>query len=511
MEVPVTKRVLVVGAGVSGMTAAADLAESGFEVYLIEHKPYVGGHLPLINKLYSGRDSLEILNPLIEGLYNTKINLFLNSEVREVEGYIGNFNVQIVQRPRYVNETCILCGKCVDVCPVTIPNHINSGIGERKAVFFPFENCHPSLYVVDDKNCIKCMKCLEVCPSNAIDLIEKPLEISLEIGAIIVTTGFETYRPKKGEFGYEIYDDVITQLTLERLLSVSGPTEGELVKPSDGGRVDGVAFILCVGSRQDSQEGGNAYCSRFCCTTALKNAFILKEMRPNTEVYVLYRDIRTFGRGHEDLYRRCRERGVLFIRYNQEDPPRVKKIENRLVVSVRDLLFGVIMELGVDLLVLGEGMVPPRDIDETQMLFGLTRSSDGFFQEAHPKLNPLDTFTEGVFIGGAAQGPKDVEDAISQASGAASKAAILLHRGKVVINLVTATVDEDLCVGCGKCVDVCPYNALEMDEVDEIVEVTEVKCKGCGSCSATCPVGAIQVRHYLDSQILAMVETSMGV
>ncbi|MFQ6065537.1 MAG: 4Fe-4S dicluster domain-containing protein, partial [Candidatus Bathyarchaeia archaeon] len=319
----------------------------------------------------------------------------------------------------------------------------------------------------------------------------------------------EPYVPN-GEFGYGEYKDVITQLALERILSENGPSKGKIVRPSDNKKLNSVAFIMCVGSRQEeaskSGKQTNAYCSRFCCASALKNALLLKERHPETDVYVIYRDIRTFGRGHEKLYRKCRELGVNFIRYRGNDPPEVVKKGPQLVVRVMDWLFKVKMEIFADMVVLVEGMVPRKDIDDLRAKLGLTLSPDGFFQEEHPKMNPLTTFADGIFVGGAAQGPKDVIDALSQASGAAAKAAILLNRGKVLVDLTTAMVDEDICTGCGKCIDVCPYKAIETDLVKGLVKVIEVKCKGCGSCAATCPVGAMQLRHHKDDQILAMVE-----
>lgn len=511
MEVKVTERALVIGAGVAGITAALDLAQRGFEVYLVEKEPYLGGYLALLNKLYWGGDATETLTSLTEKLSHTKVKVFVNSDVTEVGGYIGKFDVKVIQRPRYVNENCNNCGECETVCPVSVPNPLNFGLDKRKAIYLPLPNCYPSRYTIDKENCNNCGECLKVCKRGAINLDEKPAETSFDVGVIVVTTGFEPYKPD-GEFFYGKHKDVVTQLTLERILSEHGPTEGRLIKPSDGKRPNSVAFIMCVGSRQESDDGRsekqiNPYCSRFCCSSALKNASLLKEHYPETEIYVLYRDIRTFGRGHENLYRKCRELGVNFIRYIPEDPPEVfKGKDGQLHVNIMNQLFSVRMDILADLVVLVEGMVPRKDVDDLRARLNLTRSSDGFFQEVHPKMNPLDTFTDGIFIGGAAQGPKDIIDSVSQASGAAAKAAIPLSLGKVLVDLVTAVVDEELCTGCAKCMDVCPYRAIELDEVSGIVKVVEVKCKGCGSCSATCPVGAVQVRHYRDDQFLAMIE-----
>ncbi|MHA2061775.1 MAG: 4Fe-4S binding protein, partial [Candidatus Sifarchaeia archaeon] len=365
------------------------------------------------------------------------------------------------------------------------------------------------IYVVDWKNCTRCGKCVKVCPTKAINLDEKPTEKTIKVGMIVVTTGFEPYLPRKGEFGYGLSKNVITQSTLERLFHKEGPTKGKFIIPSSGKTPKAVSFIMCVGSRQESkdeQKEVNTYCSRFCCSSALKNALLIKETNPKTEVYILYRDIRTFGRGHEkNLYRKCRDKGILFIRFTPDDPPKVDvKEDGRLLIRTYDKLLKVRLEILSDLLVLVEGMMPRKDAGEVQFKLSITRSPDGFFQEEHPKMNPLDTFADGVYIGGTAQGPKDIIDTVNQASGAAGKAAILLSKGKVLIDLVTAIVDEDLCVGCAKCTNVCPYKAITLE--GDIVKVIDVKCKGCGSCSATCPIGAIQVRHYRDEQYLEMLE-----
>ncbi len=515
MEVNVTERALIIGAGVAGITAALDLTRMGFEVYLVEKDSHVGGHLALLNKLSWDRDASEILNSLTKRLSTPKIKLLYSSKVAELSGYVGNFKAKIIQNPRYVNEKCDLCGKCEEVCPVTLPNQLNSELDQRKAIYLPLPNCYPPLYLVDKENCNNCGECLKACEKGAINFDDKPIEVDIDIGMVIATTGFEPYRPDE-EFGYGTSKDVITQLTLERILSKNGPSKGRLVKPSDGTSPKSVAFMMCVGSRQenDSDQSGkpvNEYCSRYCCSTSLKNALLIKERFPETEVYILYRDIRTFERGNEELYRKCRGSGVTFIRYKHEIPPTVAKTsDNQLILNVKDYLIGANIEISVDMIVLVEGMVSRKDSDDVRAKLSITRSADGFFQEAHAKMNPLNTFAEGIFIGGACQGPKDVEDTVLQASGAAAKAAIFLCQGKVILDLVTATVDEDKCTACAKCINVCPYTAIELDEAEERILVTDVKCHGCGSCSATCPIGAIQVRHYRDEQILPMVENLLS-
>ena len=525
MEVKVTSSAVVLGGGIAGITATLDLLALGFKVCLVEREPYLGGHASLLNKFYWGGDAASAFKDYYKKLANPNVTILTNAEIAEhIEGYIGNFNVKIVQKPQYVNENCDLCGKCAESCPVTEPNNMNTGMNQRKAIYAPPEGSYPARYVLDKAACdglradparkwVRCdRQCLKACKKNAINLNAVSNELVVEAGTIIVSTGFEPYNPT-GEFGYGEIKDVITQLTLERMLNIAGPTKGKLVKPSDGKTPRSVTFIMCVGSRQGAQQNAssekpsNAYCSRFCCSSALKNAIIVKDQLPETEIYVLYRDIRTFGREQEKIYRRARELGVNFLRFKAKEPPTVGVRDGVLRVDVKETLFNRRIGIASDLVVLVEGMVPRHDVAELNALLSITRSPDGFFQEAHPKMNPLDTFSDGIFIGGTAQGPKDIIDTISQASGAAAKAAIPLSRGKVLIDLVTATVDENLCVGCGRCVDVCPYQALTLKPETGLVDVTEVKCKGCGSCAATCPVGAMQLRHYRDSQIYAMVES----
>lgn len=508
-EIPVTRSALVIGGGAAGLRAALDLAEAGFQVYLVERQPYLGGNVALLNTLYWGKDAAEYVKLVSEKvLGNPRIKVYLNSDICEVTGYVGNFHVKIKKRPTFVDESCNLCGKCEDACPVSLPNPINLCLDSRKAIYIPSGSGLPKNYIIDAEHCTFCGECVKVCEAGAINLNSVPKEAEFDVGAIIVATGFETYNPS-GEYGYGVHKDVITQLGLERLLSRNGPTKGELRRPSDGEVPKSVVFIMCVGSRQKSGKEGktNAYCSRYCCSSALKNSKIIKENYPNSEVYVLYRDIRAFSRMHEELYRKCRDLGVNFIRFSQDEPPKVDVKDGEQIVTVKDKVLNVTLEIAADLVVLVEGMVPRSDVENLRSLLSLTLSPDGFFQEMHPKMNPLESFTEGIFLAGAAQGPKDIIDSVSQASGAAAKVSTLLSKGRILRDLVTAEVNEESCVGCGKCIEVCPFGAIELDEEREVVRVVDVKCKGCGSCSSKCPIGAIQLRHYRDTQLIAMLDS----
>ena len=510
-EADVTERAVVIGAGVSGIRSALDLANRGFEVYLIERAPSIGGRMTQLNEVYpTGEKALDALEPLMEAVAShPKIKMFTNSKVNAVDGFIGNFKVKVAVEPRYVTNDCNACGKCESVCPIEVLNEHDFGLSKRKAIYLPFPAASPPIYVIDEENCNKCGKCVEACEIGAVDLKEKGMEMEIDVGTIIVATGYDLYDPPKGEYGYGLYDNVITLPQLERILDKNGPTNGQLL--FNGSTPKNVVFISCVGSRQEpgiykpTIEGQqlNRYCSRVCCMAALKNALAIKERNPDTRVFYLYRDMRTFGKGHEEYYRKASESRVFFVKYKLEAPPVVSRSSKGLVVTVRDTLTDDgFLGIPADLVVLNVGMVPRADASELQDKLRLSRSADGFFQEAHAKLRPLDTALDGIYLAGTAQGPKDITDSAAMGSAAAARAAIPLARGKVEIEPIIAVVNEDLCSGCGACVALCPYGAIKKDE-QGIARVTEVACKGCGTCAASCPERAITVLHFRDEQIRA--------
>ncbi len=464
-----------------------------------------------LNEVYpTGERALDVLKPLMEAVAShPRIKLFTNSKIEAVDGFIGNFKVKVAVKPRYVTKDCNVCGKCESACPIEVPNEHDFGLSERKAIYLPFSAASPQIYIVDRENCNKCGKCVEACDVGAIDLEEKGMEMEVDVGTIIVATGYDLYDPPKGEYGYGLYDNVVTLPQIERLLDKSGPTNGKLL--FNGSTPKSIVFISCVGSRQEPEiykpaikgQQLNRYCSRACCMAALKNALVIRERYPNTKVFYVYRDMRTFGKGHEEYYRKASESQVFFVKYKLEAPPVISSGSNRLVVTVRDMLTNDgVLAIPADLVVLNVGMVPRADASELQAKLRLSRSADGFFQEAHAKLRPLDTALDGIYLAGTAQGPKDITDSAAMGSAAASRAAIPLARGKVEIEPVIAVVDEDLCSGCGVCVALCPYSAIKKDE-QGIARVTEVACKGCGTCAASCPARAITVIHFTDEQIRA--------
>jgi heterodisulfide reductase subunit A len=510
-EAGVTPRGLVIGGGISGMRAALDLADRGFDVCIIEKAPSLGGRVAQLNELFpTGEYALDVLKPVMEAVAShSKIKVFTNSELEALDGFIGNFKAKIIVRPRYVTDKCNACGKCETVCPVEIPNDFDFELSKRKAIYLPFVAAVPRVYVIDYENCNKCGKCVDACERGAVDLKEQPMRIEIDVGTVVVATGHDLYEPPKGEYGYKVYDNVITMPQLERLLDENGPTKGQLL--FNGSTPRSIAFISCVGSRQEpgiykpveKDQQLNRYCSRCCCMATFQNALTIKERYPETRIYYLYRDIRSFGKGHEEHYRKASESGIVFIKYKAEAPPVVSKNQKGLVVTVQDVLTNnENIAIPVDLVVLNVGMIPRADAYEIQTKLRIPRSADGFFQEAHAKLRPLDTAIDGIYLAGTAQGPKDITDSAAMGSAAAAKAAIPLARGKVEVEPIVGVVNEDLCSGCATCVKLCPYGAIEKDEKG-VARVAEILCKGCGACVSSCPERAITLRHFTDEQITA--------
>jgi len=518
--VEVTVRALVIGAGIAGMRTALDLAERGFEVYLVEKEPCIGGRMAQLNKVYpTGDYASDLLKPLMDTVVsNPRIKLLTSSKVTAVDGYIGNFKAKILTNPRGVKENCDACGKCEAVCPVEVSNEFDFGLSKRKAIYLPFSDAVPHTYVVDTVNCNKCGKCVEACDKGAVNLDEKPGEAEIDFGTVTVAIGHDLYEPPKGEFGYQVYDNVITTGQLERLLNEKGPTKGQLLR--NGRMPESIVFISCVGSRQepgvyqpvDKDRQLNRYCSRACCMTGLNNALEIKERHPKTRVYYIYRDVRAFGKGHEDFYRKAGESGVIFIKYRAEAPPTVSQELNSTVVTVQDMLTNnETFAIPADYVVLNVGMVPRKEALEVQGMLKIAKGLEGFFTEAHAKLRPLDTPTDGIFLAGTAQGPKDITDSAAMGSAAAAKASVPLAKGKVELEPVVARVELDKCDGCAMCVEPCTFKAISIEEHKEGEEVkkravvNEALCKGCGACAATCPPKAIYVKHFTLEQIAAMI------
>ncbi len=440
-----------------------------------------------------------------------KVKLMTYSEVESVSGYVGNFKVRVRRKARFVvEEECTACGDCSIVCPVAVPDEYQQGFSSRKAIYIPFPQAVPSSSVLSMGDClgnnpIACGKCLEACEKKCIDFDMQDRIEEYEVGAVIVATGMDVYDPTAlDEFGYTRFENVVTSMEFERLICASGPTEGHFIRPTDHERPKSVAFIQCVGSR--SKNNGNPYCGNICCMNTVKDTLLLSDHYPDITCKVFYMDMRAFGKGFEDLYMRSKQEGVRYIRGIPGEISENRENKN-LILYVENTNNGGVCRHEVEMVVLSVGVQPRHDSDLIQRLLTLSRTSDGFFLEAHPKLRPVDAATRGVFFAGCAESPKDVKDSVTQALAAAAQAGTLLNARKVRIEAITSKINEDECTFCGMCSKVCPYNAITTpDRKKEIYPVViEASCAGCGTCGADCPTGAVTMRHFTDDQLMAQV------
>ena len=511
-KVAVDKKCLVIGGGVAGIQSALDLADMGFKTYMVERNPTIGGRMGQLDKTFPTLDcSMCILAPkMVDTSKHENIELITYAEVKEVDGYIGNFTVKVEKKPRYVKEEdCTGCGQCQEVCPIEIPNYYDEGVGMVRAAYIPFPQAVPLCATIDKNYCIDCGLCETVCGPEAIDRNMEPEEIELHVGTIIAATGYDPYDPtEKYEYGYGRYTNVITAMEIERMINASGPTGGHVQKPSDGKEPKRVAFIHCVGSRDE--QIGKPYCSRVCCMYSMKNAQLCIDHEPDTEVTCYYMDIRSFGKGFEEFYKTSQEKyGIEFIRGRPAEI--LENDDLTLTVRAEDTLLGKVTEYTYDLVVLSVGLEPPKGSNELRQTLGLSRTSDGFYMEAHPKLRPVDTLTDGVYIAGVAQGPKDIPDAVAQGSAAASRASIPMAKGEVEIEPITADTDTTVCGACEVCVELCPFGAvsIEGEGADKHAAINVALCKGCGTCVGACPSGAMNQNHFKTEQIMAQIAAAL--
>ena len=507
IKIPVTDKALVIGGGIAGINAALNLANMGYKVYLLERGESIGGHMAQLDKTFPTLDcSICIEGPLMVDVYrHPNIELITYAEVKDVEGYIGNFKVKVEKKPRYViEERCTGCGECRDVCPIEVPNEWDMYLGVRKAIDVPFDQAVPLVYRIDKDHCIECYKCVDACgPREAIDFSQQPEEIDLEVGAIVIATGYDIYLPYDDpRYGYGKYDNVITALEMERLHIAAGPTRGVVKRASDGKVPKSVAFIQCIGSRDVTRF---PYCSGICCMYSIKNAVLLKEKHPETEVYILYTDMRTNYKGYEEFYNRAKELGIKFIRIDLEKRQISEDPETKNLIIQAETEEGETIKLEVEMVVLASAIVPKAGAKDLARALGLSVGQDGFFMEAHPKLRPVETLVDGVFIAGCCQGPKDIQFSVAQGAAAAVKAAEILSKETLEIDPLVAAVDESRCRGCGRCEEVCEFGAINLVEKEGrlVARVNEALCKGCGACSVRCPTGAVKVRNFGPEQIRA--------
>lgn len=517
-RVAINPDVLVVGGGIAGIHAALTLGNAGKNVYLVEREPSIGGHMAKFDKTFPTLDCAAcILTPKMSAVRSHEnITLWTYSEVAKVEGYVGNYTVTVRRRPRYVNEDlCIGCLECIKSCiykEAKYPDEFNVGLSKRKPIYIPFPQAVPQVVVIDPERCLqfktgKCKKtCIEACADRkAIDLTQQEQLIQIKVGNIIVATGFKLFDAKRiPQYGYGTYPNVITSLELERLVTSSGPTGGEIVL-RDGSRPKSVGFILCVGSR-DMRT--NRWCSRTCCMHSMKLAQLVRE-HTDADVTIFYMDIRAPGKGCEEFYDKSLKEGIQFVRgrvAEVTDWALSAEEEGKLVIRAEDTLAGLVRRIPVDMIVLAVGMEPQADAQDVRRMFNMSCGSEGWFLEKHPKLAPVSTFTDGVFIAGCCQGPKDIPDSIAQAGAAAAEAMALIDRGYIEQEPNTAYILEDECSGCKSCLPLCPYTAIAFDDVKLKARINPTLCKGCGTCVAACPSGSIKQNLFEDEQVFSEIE-----
>jgi len=512
-EVSVNPNTLVVGGGIAGIQAALTVANSEHKVYLVERDPSIGGHMAQLDKTFPTLDcSACILTPKMSLVgSHPYIELMTYCEVEEVSGFIGNFKVKVRKKAKYIDyDKCTGCGVCTEKCPWKASSEFECGLTQRKAVYRPFAQAVPNKPVIDKEYCTyfktgKCRACEKFCEAEAVDFEQEDEVVELEVGAIILATGFNVFDPTPiKQYGYGRLDNVVTSLEFERLVNSAGPTEGH-IKLKDGREPESVAIVHCVGSRD---ENYHEYCSRICCMQSMKFAHLLKE-HTDAEIYEFYIDIRSFGKGYEEFYNRILNEGTIFIRGRPAeitDVAETPEEEGKLVLQFEDTLAGMQRRLAVDMVVLSTALEPQPDAEAVARMFNISRSADGFFLERHPKLEPVTTMTDGIFVAGCCQGCRDIPDTVAQASATAAEVLAMISRGRVEIESATAVVDERICSGCQLCMVLCPYSAISFDEEKEVCRVNEALCKGCGTCVGACPSNSISLSHFTNQQIVAQME-----
>lgn len=523
-ESPVVKRALVIGGGIAGIQAALDIADAGFEVDIVEKNATIGGRMAQLDKTFPTLDcSACILTPkMVDCAQHEKIDILSYSEVEDVKGFVGNFSVKIRRKARYVDETkCTGCKICMEKCPSKKGlNTFNMGLNTRPAIHIPFAQAIPNVAVIDPEQCIKlktgkCGICQKFCGAGAIDYEQKDTFIERQYGAIVVATGFKPINLDNfNEYGYDDNKDVITSLELERLMNAAGPTNGVLLRPSDGEHPKVITFIQCVGSR-DTSGCGKPYCSKVCCMYTAKHAMLIREKYPDTEVHVFYIDVRTPGKNYDEFFRRAVEQyGVDYIK------GMVGKVYNengKLMVQGSNLIDNEQVTIASDLVVLAAAIEPEPSVRKIATLLTASIDTNNFLTESHAKLRPVESPTAGVYLAGMCQGPKDIPETVSQASACAAKVIGLLVKDKLKTNPCVATPDEMMCNGCSQCANVCAYGAITYidkefrlgggkTEIRRVASVNPAVCQGCGACTVTCPSGAMDLKGFSSKQIMSEVE-----
>ncbi|MCL2348356.1 MAG: CoB--CoM heterodisulfide reductase iron-sulfur subunit A family protein, partial [Planctomycetaceae bacterium] len=537
IEVPVTRRALVIGGGVAGIQAALDIASAGHEVILVEREPSVGGRMAGLSETFPTLDCSQcILTPrMVEVGQHPNIKLYTYSEVEAVEGYVGNFKVSIRKKARYIDmKTCTGCGACWNACPrKKIPNAFDFDLGNRTAIYVPFPQAVPAKPVIDAANCTrlldpdkkKCGICERKCAAGAIRYDDQDEIVTEDVGAIVAATGYELYKIDKdqsnaeisghGEYGYGKYKDVIDSLQFERLVSASGPTNGEPQRPSDGKIPKTIVFIQCVGSRDNAK--GISFCSKICCMYTAKHTMLYKHKVHDGTAHVFYMDIRSGGKKYDEFVRRAIEQDG--AEYHRGRVSKITEENGKLIVRGADTLSGKVMTIEADMVVLAAAMLPSSGAEPLAQKLGVGYDEYGFMSESHPKLRPVETNSAGVFVCGACQAPKDIPEAVAQASAAAAKVMIMLSQPKLTREPEIAKVNEQTCAACYACVVTCPYGAIDRVEIKDrngnvvkhTARVNPGLCMGCGTCVAVCPSKSVDIEGFTEQQVYAQVESLLEI
>ncbi len=513
----VRRRVLIVGGGIAGVHAAIELSKAGLEVVIVEKSPTIGGKMLFFDKTFPTLDCSQcILAPKISTVAKSEnVKIYTNAEIISVDGYVGNFRVKILQKPRYVEiDKCVACGNCSNVCPVEVDNEWWMGLGKRKAIYIPFPQAYPTAYVIDPKACLRlrlkrdvCGLCTKACDRNAINFDMEEQVVEEEVGAILVAIGGEIFDATRiKEYGYGRFKNVITGIQFEILMNVSGPTGGEILCPRDGKKPSTIVFIQCVGFRNEKY---NNFCCRVGCMASIKHAILAKEKLGDVQVYICGIDIRAFGKGYEEFYKRAREAGIKFI---SGLPSELREDDDgSIIVDVFDSVLDKVIRIKADLVVLSSGFTSGKEHKKISEILKIPRGPDGFILEKHPKLDPYSTPIPGIFVAGVAQGPKDIPDTVAQAGSAVAGILGLLSRDEIELEPYVAKINEELCSKCELCYYVCPYGAIEISSHGgEIsISVKEGGCAGCGICMSTCPSGAIYIPNMDPKSVLSQVKTGL--
>lgn len=515
LHVPIHPATLVVGGGIAGIQAALEVADAGHKVYLVEREASIGGHMAQFDKTFPTLDCAAcILTPkMVTAGTHPNIELLTWSEVERVDGYVGNFTVTIKKKPRYVDtELCTGCGICWEKCPKKVIDlDFEAGLGYRKAVYTPFAQAVPKYPVIDTETCTffhngKCRACEKLCPTGAIDFFQEEEFITVTVGNIILATGYDLFDARRiKQYGYGRLANVFTSIEFERMCNAAGPTNGEILLRDGVTKPKTVGIIHCVGSRDRNY---NNYCSVICCMSSLKFAHLVKE-RCDATVYNFYIDMRTAYKDYDEFYQRVLEEGTIFVRgrvAEVTDAARLPGEEGKLIIQAEDTLVARQRRIPVDMVILATAMEPRHDAKETAHKFGISCSANGWFTEKHPKLDPVATMTEGIFIAGVVQGPKDIPSSVAQGAAAAARVLNRIARGEIELEPVRATIDATQCSGCRICNNLCPFNAIVFHEDLMVSEVKHELCQGCGTCVAACPAGAISGTGFSNEQIFAQIE-----